>query len=422
MKKLLSFLCLYLLLVNSNVMGQFIQADSSLVHVNGEGTFITLGKGEGTKINLLTTVQPGLQVNKLDSASKTFNSSRMSLNLIRMSLTATTFKNKVTMGIVTDFTGNSPILEGWIGYALTKNMKFTMGQRQTNTNNRLAMADERYAQVMSQSIAGKSTDGIIYGGLMQNFVGATREGGLFLETNFNINKMRIYPSLSITTGEGQNFFSTQTNLGFKYGGRIDILPLGDFIKNNAFIAHDIYREPTAKFALGAAASYNTKASSPTGTDNPTITNIYNKAGQAALADYRKLVADFVFKSNGFSIVGEYTATSVVGTDLYTNTLATDKLTSEIASSFYNLGSAFNIQTSYVFKNGFAIDTRYAKVTPEFNTITSKVHNQNWLTFGLNKFIYSNALRVGLNTSFIEDSTPTLTKNTWVNSFAVQILL
>jgi hypothetical protein len=419
MKKLLLLFCTALLLINSSIQAQLAQTDSSILYVTGEGLFINLGKGEGTKINVLSTVQPGVQYNRFDSANNATNSNRLSLNLVRLSLTATTFKNKVSVGIVTDFTGQSPILEGWVGYAISKHAKLVLGQKQTHTNNRLAMADERYAQVMSQSIAGKSNDGIIYGGLMQNFVGSSREGGLFIETNFNINKMKVYPSASITTGEGQNFFNPQTNLGFKYGGRLDILPMGDFIKNNAFIAHDIYRERKPKLAIGIAASYNVKASSPIGSDNAVIAGIYNKAGTADFANYRKLVADFIFKSNGFALVGEYVNGTVSGTDLYTNTAATNKLTEQVASAYYNLGSAFNVQSSYVFTSGWAVDGRYAQVTPEYNIAGSTVHKQTWLTFGI---IKNNAVKVGINTSFIDDSTPTVTTKRWVNNFAIQILL
>ncbi len=422
MKKILLHLCTVFLLLNSSVKAQLSQTDSSFLYVTGEGTFINLGKGEGTKINLLTTIQPGLQFNRFDSSTIRTNSNRLSLNLVRVSLTATTFKNKVSVGIVTDFTGQSPILEGWIGYAFSKHAKLILGQKQTHTNNRLAMADERYAQVMSQSIAGKSNDGIIYGGLMQNFVGSTREGGLFLETNFNIDKMKVYPSLSITTGEGQNFFTPQTNLGFKYGGRLDILPLGDFIKNNAFIAHDLYRERKPKLAIGFAASYNVKASSPIGSDNASIAGIYNKAGVADFANYRKFVADFILKSNGFALVGEYVNGTISGTDLYTNTAATNKFTEQVASAYYNLGSAFNVQSSYVFASGWAVDGRYAVVTPEFYVAGSTVHKQNWLTFGINKFIKNNAVKIGINTSFLDDSTPTITTKKWVNNLAIQILL
>ena len=423
-KKILAFsVCGLLSLVFRANAQQLTKVDSSILYINGEGLFINLGKTDKTVFNLLSTVQSGLQISQLDSASKTSKSNRLSLNLVRLALTATGYNNKMSLGIVTDFSSTTPILEGWVGFSfMNKKAKLILGQRQTNTNNRLAMADERYAQVMGQTQAGKSLDGSLYGGLMQNFVGSTREGGLFFETNFDIKKWRIYPSVSITSGEGQNFFAAQPNVGFKYGGRIDVLPFGDFIKNNAFIAHDIYRERKPKLAVGFAASYNSKVSSPIGSDNALVTGIYNKAGVTDYADYRKFVADFIFKYQGFAFVGEYINGNVAGKELYTNIGATKKFTEDVASAYYNIGSAVNIQSSYICKNGWGFDARFSAVTPEFNNSNSLVHQQQWYTVGINKFIKNNAVKFGINTTYIDDKTPTINTKRWVSNLAVQILL
>ncbi len=424
-KKIFFYSCALFLLINEIKAqnSESLETDSTLTYVNGEGLFLRLGKAEGTKFNLLTTVQSGLSFNQFDSAGKKTNSNRLSLNLVRVALNVSALKDQLTVGIVTDFTSTTPILEGWIGYSFMKRRaKLIVGQRQTHTNNRLAMADERYAQVMAQTLAGKSVDGNAIGGLMQNFVGATREGGVYLETNFKIKKWKIYPSASITTGEGQNFFTPQPNVGFKYGGRLDILPLGDFIKNNAFIAHDIYREPKPKLAIGVAASYNSKVSSPIGSDNGIITGIYDKSGKADFANYRKLVADFIYKHNGFALVGEYINGTVVGKELYTNVAGTNKLTTELAGNYYNIGSSINIQSSYVTKNGWAVDARYTQVTPEFNNETSLVHHQKWYTIGVNKYIKNNAIKIGVNSTIVDENTPTIQTKRWLSNIAIQILL
>lgn len=422
MKKICIYGCAILMLVGK-ANAQKAVVDSSIYYVNGEGTFINVGKKEGTKINFLAAIQSGFQMSQLDSASITSKSNRLSLNLVRFSLTASTLKDKVSFGIATDFTSTTPILEGWIGFSVfNKRGKFILGQRQTHTNNRLAMADERYAQFLGQTQAGKSVDGSVYGGLMQNFVSSTREGGLFFETNFNIKKWRIYPSISITTGEGQNFFGTQPNVGFKYGGRIDVLPFGDFEKNNAFIAHDIYREQKPKLALGFAASYNSKVSSPNGSDNSTSINLYSKNGTADYANYTKVVGDLIFKYKGFALVGEYINGSVSGNELYINSGSTIKLTTEMASAYYSTGSAFNIQSSYILKSGWAIDGRFSSVKPEFELATSLVHQQYWYTFGVNKFIKNNAVKAGINITYIDDSTPIINTKKWIGNLAVQILL
>ena len=426
-KKMNIVFAIALLLSTTMVIAQknnsrLMPKDSTLLYVNGEGNFLRLGKQDGATFNLVTTTQAGYQYNQLDSTNGKTNTNRLSLNLVRVAFTASGLKDKVSLGIVTDFTGTSGILEGWVGFSVFNNHgKLILGQKQTNTNNRLAMADEKYSQIMAQSIAGKSNDGIVYGGLMQNFVGSTREGGLFLETNFSINKCRIYPSVSITTGKGQNFFTNQSGPGMKYGGRIDVMPMGDFIKNGAFVAHDIYREPKPKLAIGVAGSYNVKANSPIGSDNGTISSLYNDSKVLDWANYRKFVADAIFKYNGFSVVGEYVSASIAGKNLFTNAGATTKLTVANASSLYNLGNAVNFQGSYILKNGWAFDSRFSHITPETYLPTSLVHNQTWYTVGINKYLSGNAVKVGLNGNYIEDNNSALLKKSLTINLAAQLI-
>ena len=425
--KKINFIYLGVLLLVTNLVGaqeytsKLVPKDSTLIYINGEGTILRLGKKEGATFNLASTIQSGFQFNQLDSANSKTNSNRLSLNLVRISFTASGLSNKVSLGVVNDFTGSAGLLEGWVGISVLNNHgKLTLGQRQTNTNNRLAMADERYASVMAQSLAGKSNDGIVYGGLMQNFVGSTREGGIFFETNFNLNKWRIYPSVSITTGKGQNFFVTQSAPGFKYGGRIDVMPLGDFKKNGAFVADDIYREPKPKLSIGVAGSYNVQANSPIGSDNGVIAGIY-KGGVATGANYRKLVADAIFKCNGFALVGEYINGTISGKNLYTNAIGTKQLTTQIASSLYNMGSAFNIQGSYINTDGWAFNVRYAHITPENYIATSLIHNQTWFTGGINKYLSGNALKIGLNVNYIQDNNSVLLKKMLTGNLAIQLI-
>jgi len=425
--KKMNFIYVGALLLISNIVGaqeyktKLMPKDSSLIYINGEGTFLHLGKQDGANFNLATTIQSGFQFNQLDSTNGKTNSNRLSLNMVRVSFTASGLRDKVSLGIVNDFTGTSGILEGWVGISVLNNHgKLILGQKQTNTNNRLAMADERYSSVMAQSIAGTSNDGIVYGGLMQNFVGATREGGIFFETNFDFNKCRIYPSVSITTGKGQNFFSTQSGPGFKYGGRIDVMPMGDFKKNGAYVADDIYRESKPKLAIGVAGSYNVQANSPIGSANGGVVGIY-KGGVASDANYRKLVADAIFKCNGFAVVGEYINGTIAGKDLYTNASSKTELTTQVASSMYNMGSAFNAQGSYINPSGWAFNLRFAHITPENYIATSLVHNQSWYTAGVNKYLSGNAMKIGLNVNYVDDNNSAIHKKTLIGNLAIQLI-
>jgi len=398
------------------------KVDSTLVLVNGEGLFIRLGKKEKTVINLDAAIQSGEAGSQYENAKGTESDYRLSINLVRLYLNTSFLNKKVLMGLTTDFTGTSPLLEAWVGANLFKNHLFlSMGQKQTHTNNRLAMADERFSQIMAQTIAGTSKDGVAYGGLMHNFVGATRESGIFLESNFTLSSIRIYPSVSITTGDGQGFDSTQENLGYKYGGRLDILPLGDFKKNNAFTAADLYYEETPKFSFGLSGSYNANASQVYGPGTNVIYCIFDKEGAADYANYVKIVSDLVFKYKGFSFVTEYTSAAVKGCNLYLDAAGTKKLTPEEASAKYNTGSAFSFESSYVFRNGWSFDGRYSNISPEFSIASSLVQKQNWYTFGVNKYNKYKNLKIGLNLTYV-DNFDAAVKYNWYNNLAIQFVL
>ncbi len=304
----------------------------------------------------------------------------MSINLARLALNFSAFNGLMTAAVKADFTGTSPLLEAWVAYnSKNQHHSFILGERQAISNNRLALEDEKYASTMGPTINGMSNDGSIYGGLVQNFVVTTREGGLFYKTNFSLGNSRIYGAASITSGQGQSINSTQTNLGLKYGARIDFMPMGDFIKNNAFISQDIYYEKDPKFGMGVAGSYAVKATTPAAASSENASGIYDQDGEPANANYRKLVADLIFKYKGFAFVAEYTDATVYGKNLYTDAASTKALTPETASAKYSIGDAFNFQTSYVWKNGWALEGRYTIVTPEYNVEGSIVQKQNWFT-------------------------------------------
>lgn len=425
MQKLLHFTLAALLLFSAYSNAQDIKdtkkVDSTFIYKYGQGTFINLGKKNKSTLNFFGVVQSGIGYNLIDDGTDTENISRMSMNLVRFNMNGTFMNDKARFGLVTDFTGNTGLLEAWIGMSLyKKNAYLYFGERRTNTNNRLALEDERFAQNMAQTKYGSSTDGIAYGGLMHNFVGTTREGGIFLETNFSIAQVRIYPSISVTTGDGQGFFDEQSNAGFKYGGRLDVMPLGDFIKNNAFISHDLYREPSIKVAFGFAGSYNDKASHQTGSGYNQISGIYEEDGTVSYADYIKMVTDFIIKYKGFSLIGEYTNASVNGENLYLDSAGGTLLDAETAAMKYNMGYGVNLQSSYVTKNGWAFDTRYSFIEPEVDIEKSLVQKENWYTLGVNKYFKNNALKIGLNTSVVDRKVQPETRSNWYSNLAVQL--
>ena len=395
--------------------------DSSIVYVNGDGMYINFGNKDKFQLNLNGILSPGFQFRSYNTDGEVTKQNQMSINLARLALNFSAFNGLMTAAVKADFTGTAPLLEAWVAYnSKNQHHSIILGERQSISNNRLALEDEKYASTMGPTINGMSNDGSIYGGLVQNFVVTTREGGLFYKTNFSLGRSRLYGAASITSGQGQSINSSQTNLGLKYGGRIDFMPMGDFIKNNAFISQDIYYERVPKFGIGIAGSYAVKATTPVAGSSNNATGIYDQNGDPANANYRKFVADLMFKYKGFAFVAEYTNATVYGKNLYTDAASTKELTPETASSTYSVGDAFNFQTSYVWKNGWAIEGRYTIVTPEFNVEGSIVQKQNWYTASINKYLFNYAIKIGINTTYIDENAVTGSTYTWISNLAIQL--
>ena len=63
------------------------------------------------------------------------------------------------------------------------------------------------------------------------------------------------------------------------------------------------------------------------------------------------------------------------------------------SQYLALGSGYNVQLGYVTKTGYALDFRYAVVTPEFNNENSVIMERDGWTVGFSKYFKGNDLKV-----------------------------
>ncbi len=101
--------------------------------------------------------------------------------------------------------------------------------------------------------------------------------------------------------------------------------------------------------------------------------------EPSLPSYSKLVADFIFKYKGFSILGEYAKTwaGVPDDIMYRvrndGTLATtfEGGVEEYVKGRMMLGSGFNIEASYLFPQLFLVGARYTHLKPDKD---SYMHN------------------------------------------------
>lgn len=355
----------------------------------GNGLDIQLNNGDYS-FNIGGFIQTGAQYFK-DESSKAEN--RFDIKYGYLSLAGNAAKEKVSFLLQLDFASGSPLLDAWIAYKPIKFLTISAGQKQTFTNNREMTFLENRLSMVDRSI------------LSRNLSNTGRELGLFFESEFSIGNVGTLPQVAVTTGDGRNSFgSGSTDVdkgGLKYGGRLDICPLGLFTKGNDRIGADLAHESTPKVKVGVAGSYNSGVSNIIGEGHGDFA-FYNKNGKEKLPDYRKVYADIMFKYRGFSLLGEYGNTSATRLKgLYSATNGTGALLPGDISSYLYIGDSYNIQMGYALRNGFALDLRYTNVNPEFEDKISALKKMNAYDVTLTKYFVDNRLKIQGGFSYLD---------------------
>ena len=124
------------------------------------------------------------------------------------------------------------------------------------------------------------------------------------------------------------------------------------------------------------------------------------------SDYEKIFVDLLLKYKGFSFLAEYAdAAASALNETYTETF--DLLIPQQISEYLVLGSSYNFQLGYVFKNDIGIDFRYEFSTPEFTNETNNAYENSILqdfenmSFGISKYFDNNNLKIQAGISSIK---------------------
>lgn len=337
-------------------------------------------------------MQPAYRFNQVDGADAAhfFNAKRA---YFRISGQAK--EEKVSFLIQTDFSEQRPLLDAWVAYHPYDFLTFTVGQRQNFTNNREMLYREDRLQFTERGL------------LSEQLSRTGREFGLFVEARFG-ETFGIMPMFSITSGDGRNSFgvdSRDTDLGgLKYGGRLDLYPLGYFSKGNELYSADLLHEHKPKLVLGSAFSWNRGASNAVGEGHGDFL-IYNNNGRVSLPDYRQLYIDLLAKYRGFSLLAEFGNASAAGlTENYTDAAAVLLLAPQQISSFLQLGNSYNAQLGYVTKSGYSVDFRYGQAMPEFASYTnSLMQGTDSYTIGFTRYFKGHNLKAQAAYSLLSSS-------------------
>lgn len=308
-----------------------------------------------------------------------------------LSIAGSMYNEKVSFLLQNNFSNGKPLLDAWIAYSPISNLKISFGQKQTFTNNREMTFFEDKLQFVDRGIFSTA------------FCNTGREFGMFFEGQLGKNSVIIKPKFAITSGDGINSFGSNSadvdKGGLKYGGRLDILPLGTFKTGNDGYIADLLHEDKVKILVGAACSLNVGASNKIGEGHGDFT-FYDKTGKEKLPNYRKCYGDMLIKYKGFSLLGEYVQTSALaleGSFVNAAVPSPTPLYPTDISNYLVLGNGVNIQTGYVTTSGYSLDLKFEKLTKEFNKNNgSMLANQDAYTVGFTKYIKGNNLKLQIS--------------------------
>lgn len=209
---------------------------------------------------------------------------------------------------------------------------------------------------------------------------------------------------AISQGEGRNF-TENDDQNLAYTGKIELFPLGAFKKNGEYFEGGVLREEKPKLLLSAAYQYNSKA----------------KKSQGQLGDYlyskkdiATLFADLMFKYQGFSTFAAFMKRSSPDGPIALNINNPDDISYVVA------GQGVDLQSSYMFTNGYEIIGRYSWQDIEKEIKQYRPDAQQF-TLGLTKYIWEHAFKIqGEATYNLHDYYDNIQKKSWYLRFQIEI--
>ncbi len=212
-----------------------------------------------------------------------------------------------------------------------------------------------------------------------------RDKGVWLYTNFNINKSVLKSTLSISSGEGR--IISNKNGKLCYAARMEYLPLGEFSKNGDYIEADNEKEKKPKLSIAVVYSNNDAATRTMGQLGDFLYN-------AEIASIQYYGADLLFKYNGFSFEAEFynrNSDKAIITDMKDTT----------QRNYVISGTTFMIQSGYFVTKKNEIAIRYAQITPE-RKLASIMNAQKEYVLGFSHYFYKHSLKLQSDVTYLEN--------------------
>lgn len=404
---------LFILLVFQSSMVTLAQDNSSLHSGYRFGEGWHLSDKSGASMRVSGYLQPYAEFKQLLNESEETHDTRFRMRRVRLRIDGNSSNEKFSYRFQSDLSGTGELLDGssnflldaWVAYEPVRRIKITFGQRAPFTDNRELFMNSQTLQLVERS-------------RLTSAFATIREFGLFAEGTFRLgNQAQLRSYLTITNGDGPNVYLHDRG-GLKYGGRVDFLPFGLFTSMGQFNQMDIIRERTPKLVIGGTYSYNQGVSSRSGRESGAILYL-DAQNEELLPDYAKAGIDFLFKYRGFSALGEYMQGNASVPGNITQRVRVDGSVSGdfIVNGEQNVenyikarmivGSAWNLQAGFLFKNGFSIDGRYTQLnapTHSFLNNGTFYNRPYYYTLGVSKLSGRNyGAKIQADVTFVKNN-------------------
>jgi hypothetical protein len=381
------------------VLGITSRAQEVQLNTYSFGEGLRFQTRSGSEFNIKAYLQPAYELKDYTNEEDIGQLSRFRLRRARLRLDGNSANERFSYRLQVDLSGSSELgdestgnylFDAYVAYDVTRTINIAFGQRATYTDNRELFMLSNSLQLVERS-------------RLTSAFASIREFGLFAQGRFRTGGgSYLKPYLVVTNGDGSNAFGKDFG-GLKVGGRVDFLPFGLFTNFGQFRQVDIVRELAPKLVVGVNGSYNSGISSRRGRDSGAILYL-NDNDEESLPDYTKVGIDFMFKYNGFSVLGEYLKSYASVPDDITQRVRNNGTTSttfdvngqqdveNYVKGRMMLGEGFNIQAGYLFKNGISVDGRYTHLNADENSFLNNAtfyNRPNYYTLGVSKYLSGN---------------------------------
>jgi phosphate-selective porin OprO/OprP len=294
-------------------------------------------------------------------------------------------------GAVADGENLQVIRDAVVFYSINKKLSVGFGQTKL-PGNRQRVNSSGALQLTDRSINNAAFNLDRDFGLQVNYLNQNRD-----KFSYNFKS-------AISQGEGRNF-TKNDDMHLAYTGKVEIYPFGSFRKNGEYFEGDLMREQKPKLMLSAAYQFNNKAKKNAGQLG---TYLYEKK------DISTLLADMIFKYDGFAFMAAYMNRSAGSNPIAINPDDPTKLNYVIA------GQGVDVQSSYLTTKGYEFIGRYSWQQLD-KAINIYEPNKQQYTLGLTKYIWEHAFKIqGELTYNIEEKLNAATKNSWYARFQIEI--